>query len=355
MQFDVGLTVNKQGKPALDCQFAVPRLLNTSASLSVDASISSMIAHALNLKYALPLNSAWTFHAEAVKQMNDHSFASSFTEAVSGVRLSYSYLNKHVVGVDAHLRDVYPVIGGSRLLASEQIRRVPLRTIKTGVNYRFLIDKTVKTPHPVGGFKFSFLSDLCGLFGDLSILKLETVFWNHRRLTDHVTWHSRLGAGAIAHLRSGKVTTPIQDRFFLGGTNEELSQFKGFAMRAVGPAGKRVTTSTKKGDKLYDHLGGDVYVSIDNSVSFPVYTKDDLNIRGIVFAQVGSLIPSLHARAPQELVRSARASLGVGVVVPIGSVGTLELTVGKPVLGMVLSDYQQMLQIGIRISNSQTQ
>ncbi len=351
MQFDIGLTVNKQGKPALDCQFAVPRLLNTTASLSVDASISSMVAHALNLKYAIPMTDVWTLRAEAVKQMNDFSFASSYTEAVSGMRFSYSYLNRHMIGLDAHLRDVFPVIGGSRLLASEQIRRVPLRTVKTAVNYKFVVDRIVRTPHPVQGYKFSLLSELAGLFGDVSFFKLESVLWNHKSFGRNFVWHSRIGAGAIAQLKSAKVHTPIQDRFFLGGTNEELSSMRAFAIRSVGPAGKRVTTSTKKGDKLYDHLGGDVYVSLDNCVSFPLYCKDNINIRGIVFGQIGSLIPTLHARAAQELARSLRASVGVGVVVPIGTVGSLELTLGKAVLGMTASDFQQMLQIGIRISN----
>jgi outer membrane protein assembly factor BamA len=352
-RFDLGLTVNKHGKPALDCQFAVPRLLNTDASLSIDASVSSLIAHALNIKYSLPFGRTSSFHAEAVKQSNDYSFASSFTEAVSGFRLAYSFKRNHIVGFDAHLRDVFPVISGTKLLASEQIRRVPLRTIKTGLNYRYMYDTT--QPDGLGGSKFSFLSDLCGLFGDVSFFKLDSVYWHNKRIGQtSFAWHSRIGAGAIAQLRSGRgVSTPIQDRFFLGGTNEETSCFRGFAMRSMGPAGKRISavTNPKKGDKLYDHLGGDAYFSLDNALSFPLYYKDGLKIRGMVFGQIGSLVSSLNARTPHDLVRNIRVSIGAGVFVPIGNVGRLELTLGKSVLGMINSDYQQMLQIGIRISN----
>ena len=360
MQFDIGLTVNKQGKPCLDCQFNVPKLLNTTASLSVDASLSSLIAHSLNLRYTLPLGGerGWIFSAEAVKQMNDYTFASSFTEAATGFRFAVS-IPKHTIGFDAHLRDIFPSIAstGCRLMASEQVRRMPLRSIKTSVNYKFLLDtverKSAANAHPIAGSRFSFLADVSGLFGDVNALKLDSAWTSHQTiLTKGLVWHRRIAGGIIAPSR--RSPTPIQDRFFLGGTNEESSCFRGFSMRSMGPAGKRISTGNpKKNDKLYDHLGGDVYVSIGNSVSFPIYCKDNIDVRGFIFAQAGSLVPSLHARVGSDLAKNVRASVGFGAVVPIGGVGTVELTIGKPVYGMTQSDYQQMLQIGIRISNMQ--
>ncbi len=351
MQFDVGVAVNKQGKPAIDCKFSVPRLLNTSASLTAEASISSLIAHSLNLQYGLPLGGSWQFLAEAVKQVNDLTYASSFTESVQGLRLSWLMGRRHVLGLDAYLRDIHPVVGG-KLSASEQLRRVQLRTIKTSINYKYLVDQTVRksdqSPHPVGGYKLSLFSDIAGLFGDVRFMKFDSSFSYHRKLTDGVILHSRIGAGAIASLPGG--VTPIQDRFFLGGTNDELTCMRGFATRAVGPAGKRIGTG-KKSEKLYDHLGGDMYVSLDNVVSFPLYTNNGQDIRGMVFGQLGSLAPTLHSRVGQDLIRGVRASVGIGALVPIGTVGTLELTLGKPVYGRTASDTSQSLQIGIRISN----
>ena len=357
MQFDLGLTVNKQGKPCLDCQFNVPRLLNTTAALSVDASLSSLIAHSVNVRYTLPLGDRWQFSAEAVKQMTDHIFASSFTEAASGVRLAVSR-GTHVFGLDAHLRDILPLVASdAKLMASEQVRRMPLRTIKTSFNYKFTIDSVVRKSaaiaHPIGGSRLSVNADLSGLFGDVSAFKLDSSWTSHRQLPfGSFVWHSRIGGGLIAPLR--RSPTPIQDRFFLGGTNEESSCFRGFAMGSMGPSGKRVVVGNpKKGDKLFDHLGGDVYMCLDNSLSFPLYCKDNLDIRGIVFAQVASLVPALHSRVAHDITKNVRASIGLGVAVPIGGLGTLELSLGKPVYGFALSDYSQMLQIAIRISNMQ--
>lgn len=358
-QFDVGFTVNRQGRPALDCQFSLPRVLGTTATITADAAISSFIAHSFNLKYLLPnVFAGWNFSAEALKQVNDFQYACSFSESVTGVSLGWTKAG-HRIGLDAHLRDVHPLVSlvGTKLTASEQIRRVPLRAIKTSVNYNYMSDKIVRkspsSPHPVGGHKLTLNADISGLFGDVRMSKLESSFQAHRQIATDIVLHSRVGTGAIAQLNSNRDQTPIQDRFFLGGTTEEYSMLRGFGYRSVGPAGKRVVmpgATIKKGEKLYDHLGGDAYISIDNVVSFPLYVKDDgLDIRGMAFAQMGSLIPSLNSRAACDLAKNVRASIGVGVVVPIGALGTMEVTLGRPVFGATSTDTTQSLQIGVRI------
>jgi outer membrane protein assembly factor BamA len=360
-QFDIGFTVNRQGRPALDCQFSLPKILGTSASVTADASVSSFIAHSFNLKYLLPnLVSGWNFSAEAVKQVNDFQFSSSFSESVAGFSFGLSKAN-HRFGLDAHLRDIHPLISlvGTKMTASEQIRRVPLRSIKTSANYKYVLDRVVRktstSPHPVGGHRFTLYADISGLMGDVRLTKLESSLAFHRRLWKDVVFHSRFGSGAIAQMNSSRQQTPIQDRFFLGGTNEEFSQLRGFAYRSVGPSGKRIVmpgASVKKGDKVYDHLGGDAYFSIDNVVSFPLYEKDGIDVRGMAFLQIGSLVPSLHSRAASEFGNNVRASVGFGVMVPIGNVGSMELTLGRPIYGASKTDTIQSLQIGIRIASS---
>lgn len=358
VQFDIGLNVNHQGKPALDCQFVLPKVLGTSASIATELSVSSLIAHSFNLKYSLPF-STWTFAAEAVKQVNDMQAASSFAEHVSGMTVSWSK-GGHRIGIDAHLRDIHPLVGiANKFAASEQVRRSPLRTIKTGVSYKYVLDKQVMKaaaiPHPVGGYKLCFFSDFCGLFGDVRFAKLESSFQTHRRIiANQVVLHSRIGAGAIAQLNVGRgAQTPIQDRFFLGGSIEERSCLRAFAARGVGPVGKRISNPGNASAAIYDHLGGDVYVSFDNVVSFPLYhAKDGPDIRGMIFAQTGSLIPTLHSKALQDLRSNVKCCIGAGILVPIGAIGTMEITVGKPVLGTAsVTDTQQILQIGIRLSS----
>ena len=348
VQFDIGLNVNQQGRPALDCQFALPRLLGTRASLSTELSVSSLTSHSFNMKYFLP--SKWNFAIDAVKQVNDFTSASSYAEHVTGVTVSWSR-GSHRIGLDAHLRDIHPVIAalsnGKAATASEQVRRCALRTVKTGLSYRYARDRVERDffAYAVGGYKFSFSSDTYGLFGDVKFSKLEASLQLHRKLASKVVLHSRVGAGAILMLKPGK--TPIQDRFFLGGTNEEKTCFRAFGFRGIGPTGKRVGL-----EQQHDHLGGDVYVSLDNVLSFPLYARDGIDIRGMIFAQSGALVPSLHSKTAQELSSSFKVSVGAGVQIPLGAVGSMEISVGKPVYGVTPTDNLQMLQIGIRLSNS---
>jgi hypothetical protein len=222
--FDVGFTVNRMGKPALDCHFAIPRILGTVASLAADASVSSMIAHSFDIRYALPglFAGNWKLVVEAVKQVNDYHYASSFSEGVSGIGMGLIKGN-HRIGLDAHLRDIYPLVTlqGSKLVASEEIRRMPLRSVKTSLSYNWIVDRTIGNPHAVGGYKFVLNCESSGVFGDVRMTKLTSMFQFNRQLFRSITLHTRLASGAISQFGSGK--TPIQDRFFLGGTADETS------------------------------------------------------------------------------------------------------------------------------------
>jgi outer membrane protein assembly factor BamA len=354
--FDVGFTVNRMGKPALDCHFAIPRILGTVASLSADASVSSMIAHSFDIRYALPglFAGNWKLVVEAVKQVNDYHYASSFSEGVSGIGMGLIKGN-HRIGLDAHLRDIYPLVTlqGSKLVASEEIRRMPLRSVKTSLSYNWIVDRTIGNPHAVGGYKFVLNCESSGVFGDVRMTKLTSMFQFNRQLFRSITLHTRLASGAISQFGSGK--TPIQDRFFLGGTADETSTFRGFGMRSMGPSGKRVPTVSMdaiKSEKLNDHLGGDAFVSIDNVVSFPIVNLDGIDIRGMAFVQAGALLPHLPTNdVLSGLASCTRVTAGVGVRVPLGPAGTVELTLCKPLYGNRTSDTLQMLQIGLRLSN----
>ncbi len=353
--FDVGFTVNKLGKPALDCHFAVPRILGTVASLSADASISSFVAHSFDIQYALPdvFPGKWKMVVNAVKQVNDYYYASSFSEGVTGVGVGF-LRGGHRIGMDAHLRDVFPLITlqGSKLVASEEVRRVPLRTIKTSIGYSWFVDRTLGAPHAIGGYRFQFNCESSGLFGDVRMTKMHSLFQFNRRVWKDIVFHTKLTGGAIAQL--GNSRTPIQDRFFLGGTADEITGFRGFGLRSMGPCGRRiaVTSIPLKGEKLFDHLGGDAFASIDNSVSFPIVNLDGVDIRGVAFVQTGSLIPHITPHTVlDDLAKGVHVSAGFGIRVPLGNAGSVELSIAKPVYGNKASDTEQLLQIGLRLSN----
>lgn len=122
-------------------------------------------------------------------------------------------------------------------------------------------------------------------------------------------------------------------------------------MRSMGPCGRRFPTHaavSTQGEKLFDHLGGDAFASIDNVLSFPIVSLDGMDIRGVAFVQAGSLMPQITTG---DLVNGARVSAGFGVRIPLGMAGTVELSVAKPIYGKRSSDTEQLLQIGLRLSN----
>lgn len=310
--------------------------------MRADLSVSSFIAHSFNLGYVLPFASCWRFSADVVRQVNDFHSSSSFSESVQGLGFGWS-CGSHRFGLDAHLRDIHPLVTlvGAKTVASEQLRRVPLRTIKTGFSYDYNLDRALtEACRAVGGYKVGLRGEICGLFGDVNFAKCEASYSLYRRVWRGLVYHGSVGGGAIGQL--GKSVTPIQDRFFIGGTSEQKYALRGFASRSVGPSGKRILAApAMPGDKLVDHLGGEAFVSMDNVISFPV-----AGVYAMAFLQAGSLLPSLHS----SVSKNTRVCAGVGVMVPVGNMGTAEITLGRPIFGRQTTDTVQSLQIGLRIS-----
>ena len=90
----------------------------------------------------------------------------------------------------------------------------------------------------------------------------------------------------------------IADRFFIGGRT-----LRGFEPSGVGPRDK----------KTDDALGGNLYYSVSGELGFPLGLAEEVNLRGAIFTDVGSLT-TIDVSGPELLDEaSPRLSVGVGL------------------------------------------
>lgn len=128
------------------------------------------------------------------------------------------------------------------------------------------------------------------------------------------------GLGDIDFTETGPIATrtreilrndmPLFDRYFPGGINS----IRGFAERSLGPR-EAVTVSVTDpnapgGRKLKTYLrpiGGSEELVLNNELSFPLVQQ--LNLKGVVFSDIGNAFTQLQGLDPSDL----RYSVGAGV------------------------------------------
>jgi len=144
--------------------------------------------------------------------------------------------DRHSISLELTARELAPTDG-----ASEAMLGRPLRSSKCSAVWRFL----ARTPTATGGTQLKQASaELSGLLGDVSLARGEAL-WSWERP------FPRSGAGPLSGAFLGfsaalgvavplgvEATTPLEDRFHLGGANRGLSErLPGFSAKAIGPSG----------------------------------------------------------------------------------------------------------------------
>jgi outer membrane protein insertion porin family len=169
-------------------------------------------------------------------------------------------------------------------------------------------------------------------------------------------------SGTTTNTNGGNITTPISDRFFLGGLGP--GALRGFRRCGVGPSDARrvrvqrgggdidnnkseETPSVGELDRGRDALGGDLFFSLLAAVNFelPFEAAREVGIRGHVFLNGGSLVGlgrggngvggvgeggriSGVKGSVNEMVSKIRWCVGAGLVWPT-RIGMLEVNVCK--------------------------
>jgi len=101
---------------------------------------------------------------------------------------------------------------------------------------------------------------------------------------------------------------PLFDRYFPGGINS----IRGFAERSLGPREEVTVTITDKGGtqvkKTYHRpIGGSEELIFNNEITFPIVQQ--LNLKGVVFSDVGNAFTQLQGIDPSDF----RYSVGAGI------------------------------------------
>ena len=187
------------------------------------------------------------------------------------------------------------VVGSVAADTSQYIADQEGETTTSAVSHTLSYDIRDSRIDPTDGFFARFGQELAGLGGDSRYLKHTLTYGHFYSIADGWVLSGIARAGHIAGIDDD---VGIVDRFFLGGR-----RLRGFEPSGVGPRDARTD----------DALGGNLFYSLSGELGFPLGVGDELNLRGAVFADAGSLT-DIDATGPDLLDEaSPRLSVGVGI------------------------------------------
>ena len=137
--------------------------------------------------------------------------------------------------------------------------------------------------------------EVAGLGGDAQFLKHTVTYGHFYSVADG--W-VLAGIARAGHILGFDDDVRIVDRFFLGGR-----KLRGFEPSGVGP----------RDTETDDALGGNTFYSLTGELGFPLGLPDELNLRGAIFTDIGSLF-SIDDTGPELVDESSpRLSIGAGI------------------------------------------
>ena len=175
--------------------------------------------------------------------------------------------------------------------------------IESSIGQTLTFDNRDSRFDPREGYIASGTLKLAGLGGDVRHLRSALGGGYYYSLLDDFTVGLRGEVGNVFGLGQD---TRVSDRFFKGGANS----LRGFEFGGIGPRDRTTNYS----------VGGKLFYTGTVELSFPVGLPDDVNIRGRVFSDVGSLWDFDGLGTDIEDSSSPRMSVGTGIswVSPFG-------------------------------------
>ena len=148
---------------------------------------------------------------------------------------------------------------------------------------------------PTDGYFLRFGQEFAGVGGDASFLKHTLTYGHFYSVADGWVLSALARAGHIVGIDDD---VRIVDRFFLGGR-----RLRGFEPSGVGP----------RDAETGDALGGNRFYSLTGELGFPLGLPDEINLRGAIFTDIGTLA-TIDETGPELLDDSSpRLSIGAGI------------------------------------------
>ena len=147
---------------------------------------------------------------------------------------------------------------------------------KSGIIFKYNLDKTNSILTPTSGFKLNINQEINGISGDI----------NYSKITAEIKSYSSLMSGDIivsSSINSGAIIgsdANVLNRFSLGG-----DMLRGFRNYGVGPIDNSYTGSDSNGDPL----GGNMFTVINLETSFPIGVPEEYGVFGGIFVGAGSV------------------------------------------------------------------
>lgn len=173
------------------------------------------------------------------------------------------------------------------------------------VSHTLTYDRRDSRINPTKGYYGRLRTDFAGIGGTVDYVRNRFDAGYYYPIAQG--WVGSLG-GSVGYITGLGEDVRVLDRFFVGG-----SDLRGFQVDGIGP---------RDGD-TGDALGGEYFYAGSLQLTFPLGLPEELQIRGRVFSDFGSLWRLSRSGPQVEDDNSVRASVGTGItwVSPFGPLG----------------------------------
>jgi outer membrane protein insertion porin family len=242
---------------------------------------------------------------DVFRRVTDFQDESSYDEENTGfgLRMGYSIAENltHNVGYRLSFDEISDVPSD----ASRFIQAQEGSSTKSVIGQSFLYDRRDNRINPTEGYYLGTGQDFAGLGGNVDYIQLTGRAGYYYPLTEDLVASVSGRVGWMTGLFGDDIR--VNDRFFLGGAS-----LRGFETSGVGPR-----------DLLTDDaLGGNIFYTATLELSMPLRIIEDIDLRGSIFTDVGSLF-EVDDEGPEVAdVKDPRASAGIGFsyVSPFGPI-----------------------------------